>query len=81
MKEEKERNTDAEQVARTDGTDSSETQALQSTYTFTIAAVNSAGQRGPNTTVIAMTSAPESMIIVQKLHINFAKSCCRYPFA
>ena len=38
---------------------------LQSTYTFTIAAVNSAGQRGPNTTITAMTSAPESMIIVQ----------------
>ena len=36
---------------------------LQSAYTFTIAAVNSAGERGPNTTVIAMTSAPESMII------------------
>ena len=35
---------------------------LLSAYTFTIAAVNRAGQRGPNTTISAMTSAPESMI-------------------
>ena len=41
---------------------------LQSAYTFTIAAVNSAGQRGPNTTITAMTSAPESMIIVQNYY-------------
>ena len=34
-----------------------------SRYTFTIAAVNSAEQRGPTTTVTAMTSAPESKII------------------
>ena len=35
---------------------------LLSTYTFTIAAVNRAGDRGPNTTITAMTSAPESML-------------------
>ena len=33
-----------------------------SEYTFTIAAVNSGGQRGPNTIVTATTSAPESKI-------------------
>ncbi len=33
---------------------------LLSTYTFTIAAVNSGGQRGPNATVTVTTSAPES---------------------
>ena len=31
-----------------------------SRYIFTIAAVNSAGQRGPTTTLITVTSAPES---------------------
>ena len=33
-----------------------------SEYTFTIAAVNSGGQRGANTTVTTMTSVPESKI-------------------
>lgn len=33
-----------------------------SMYTFTIAAVNVAGQRGPNTAVTVITSAPESTI-------------------
>ena len=33
-----------------------------SEYIFTIAAVNSGGQRGPNTTVTATTSVPESKI-------------------
>ena len=33
-----------------------------SEYTFTIAAVNSEGQRGPNSTVTATTSVPESKI-------------------
>ena len=49
---------------------------LQSVYTFTIAAVNSAGERGPNTTVIAMTSAPESMIINNNYDIR--EFCIRY---
>ena len=31
-------------------------------YTFIIAAVNSGGQRGPNTTITVITSAPESKI-------------------
>ena len=35
-----------------------------SRYTFTIAAVNSDEQMGPNATIIAMTSAPESMFII-----------------
>ncbi len=33
-----------------------------SEYTFTTAAVNSGGQRGPNTTITVTTSAPESKI-------------------
>ena len=33
-----------------------------SEYTFIIAAVNCAGERGPNTTITAMTSVPESKI-------------------
>ncbi len=33
-----------------------------SEYKFTIAAVNSGGQRGPNTTITVTTSAPESKI-------------------
>ena len=35
-----------------------------SRYTFTIAAVNSNEEMGPNVTVMAMTSAPESMMIM-----------------
>lgn len=44
---------------------------FQSTYTFTIAAVNSAGQRGPNTTIIAMTSAPESMSVNNNYYYDY----------
>ena len=51
-----------------------------SEYTFTIAAVNGGGQRGPNTTVTTMTSAPESKInynILQCLYcsIKFCYLC------
>ena len=41
-----------------------------SEYTFNIAAVNSGGQRGPNTTVIATTSVPESKIILILLNVS-----------
>ena len=41
-----------------------------SEYIFTIAAVNSGGQRGPNTTVTATTSAPESKIILILLNVS-----------
>jgi hypothetical protein len=50
------------------GTDDSDRMFIEarlqplSEYKFTIAAVNSGGQRGPNATITVTTSAPESKI-------------------
>ena len=61
---------DSDRIERVQGTNDSNRMytatKLQplSRYTFTIAAVNSDGQTGPNTTIDATTTAPESIYFV-----------------